>query len=556
MKLVLRIVLILSLTSVSSNFAESPELKKFKADYGILDLELLNNPCEVAEIKDFVYQKDLAKFTFASGTFYFLRYVDNRPTTAIFMGQGKAEIEIPSHTERNSLKCITKQERVSEPFEICFIRFGDNFDERVREKTTFSQSTLSWKVFNNAKQAQGEIFFKPVIQHRYDNYFELLRSCYQRADDGYFWIDFNRYVFTFDPNRPEQFRLAYEFEGGDFAITEAAILQRKEIGVYDDSALSNISYPTACVERTAAFTMGGQDGKRIENANATMKVIVNWDSLKYVSLFLDYHLHEDSIYFNNKLVDYWRRNTFDFIGVILPEYYYKGDTLEFKLWYRGKDYTSILPYVEDPQGSMVSVNLTVPGGSNYFMPGKLSENFPDGHDKIVEAASDRPYNTYRFQGYVAGADTVQVTSNVGINLNFLTLSYITKHNFTCYVPEHIQQSAAVGAFNFMTERFGAPPAAFELFISPEAGDGMPGLAYVPQVACVAEFDAFGGIDLVAGDGIGNQWFGGGLLPASDRESWMALSLPKYLSLLHVENARSPRAYFSNLYNRSDTLRKV
>ena len=552
MKSVVSGIFILTIVLVSSIYAESTEMKKFKSDYSLLDLELLNNPCQVAEVKDFVYQKDLAKFTFASGSFYFLRYVDNRPTTAIFIGQGQAKIEIPSHSERNSLVCVSKKESVYEPFEVCFIRFGDNLDEKVRERFPFTETTLSWKIFNSAKQSQGEVFFKPVIYHKFDNFFQLLRSSYQRADDGFFWVDFNRYVFAFDPNRAEQCRLSYEFEGGDFAITDAVILQRQEYGVYDDSALSNISYPTTCFERDANFTMGGQDGLRIEDAMGTIRLIVNWDSLKYVSLFLDQHLKEDSIYFEEKPVDYWRRKTFDFIGVILPKYYYKGDTLEFVLWYKGKDYISTLPYVENPQASMVNFELKVPGGSNYFMPGKL----PGENSKVVVAAPFRPYDDFRFQAYVTGADTVTVTSDVGIALNYITLSHITKHNFTCFVPENIQQTAATSAFNFMSQRFGTPPSAFEIFVSPEVGRGMPGLAYVPQVACVAEFDAFGGIDLMAGNGIGNQWFGGGLLPASDRESWMAASLAKYLSLMYVENTRGGRAYFSNLFNRSDTLHQV
>jgi hypothetical protein len=211
--------------------------------------------------------------------------------------------------------------------------------------------------------------------------------------------------------------------------------------------------------------------------------------------------------------------------------------------------------VENPAATPVSFELNVAGSSNYFLPGKISENQSSGR-KIIEAVPDRPYNTYYFQGYVAGADTLAVNSQVGIGLNFVTLSYITKHNFSCYVPENIHQQSATDAFNFMTERFGAPPSAFEIFISPEEGRGMPGLAYVPQVSCVAEYEAFGGMDLIAGIGMGNQWFGGGLRPASDRESWMAQSLAKYLSLLYVENARGARAYYSNLFNRSDTLINV
>lgn len=552
----LKTSLVSTILFISLAFSKSPEFQKFEADYDNLDLDLLNNPCEVADVKDFVYEKDLAKFTFTKGTFYFLRYVDERPTTAIYLGTGQAEIEIPARVEHNALLCISKDSLVDESFEMCFMRFADDFDKLVKEKFPVTQSTLSWKVFNRAKQGQGEVYFKPVIYHRYDNYFELLRSAYERGPDGYFWIDFNRYVFTYDPNQVEQFRLAYEFEGGDFAVTEAAILQKKEFGIYNDADLSNMDYPTTCIERAGKFTMGGQDGQQIDNGLGTIKLVVNADSLKYVSLFLDYHLNEDSIYFEGKSVGFKRRNTFDFIGIILPEYHVQGDTLEFSLWYHGKEYNQPLPYVENPKASMVTLELTAPNGSNYYLPGQMAAEDLDGRFKRIEVMPDRPYNTFRLQGYISGADTTQVLSNIGIALNFITLGYITKFNFSCYIPENIQQPSAVNAFNYLTERFGSPPAAFEVFISPEEGRGMPGLAYVPQVACVSDWEAFGGMDLVAGNGIGSQWFGGGLQPASYRESWLGLALPKFLGLLYVENSRGARAYYSALFNRSDTLIKV
>lgn len=530
----------------------SRDFKQFKGEYDLVGVDLLDQPCEVAEVKNFVYEKDLARFTFESGTFYFLRYIDDRPTTAIFIGKGNAQIEIPSNTERNSLYCITKDSSVNESFETCFIRFADNLDNYVREKFSTSQSTLHWKVYNVAKQTQGEVFFKPVIQHTYDNYFELLRSVYERAEDGYFWIDFNRYVYTFDPNQPEEFRLAYEFEGGDFETTEAAILQRKGRAVYDDSLLSNIPYPTTIIDRAGKFTMGGQDGLQVDDAEATVKMVVNADSLKYLSLFMDYHLVEDSIYFDGFPVDYHRRKTFDFIGVILPEYFYKGDTLEFTLWYKGKDFDQVFPYVENPEASTISVELAIRSGSNYYIPGKIG----DVQNNIIEAIPDRKYNTFYFQGYVSGADTVLVSSSSGIPINFIRLGHISKHNYNCYVPDNIQETSAMDAFNYMTERFGAPPAAFEIFVSPEMGQGMPGLVYVPQVVCLSDWEAFGGMDLTAGDGVGNQWFGGAMRPATDRESWTKHALSNFISLLYVEHARGSKAYYSNLYNRSDTLLKT
>lgn len=536
-----------------STFASSSEFKKFKADYKQLNIDLLNTACEVIEVENFVYSKDLATFTFEKGTFYLLRYVNGRPTTAIFSGQGSASISIPSDVERNSLRSIARDSVVNESFEYCFIRFGDNLDAKLKEQYKAERIKLNWKIYNIAKRGQGEVFFRPVIQHYYDNYFQLLRSCYERADDGFFWIDFNRYVMAFDPNRPEEFRLSYEFQGGDFTVTPAAVLQRQESAVYDNAEISKLNYATTSLKRHGKIKMGGSDGTRLDAAESSISIVINRDSLKYVSLFLHRYLREDSIYFDGARVDYKRRKDFRFIGIILPEYKYKGDTLNFRLWYKGKNFDNILPYVDNPAASKVSFEFEVRSGSNYYMPGKLAVSKSGRKTDSFEAVPEHLYNSFYIQGYVSGTDTVKYNSDIGIQLNLLRLGYINKRNFTCFIPDHTHQGAVVDAFNYMTSKFGSPHAAFEIFVSPENGRGMPGLIFAPQIVCTSEKEAFGGIDLVAGDGVAEQWFGGGLRPRSDRESWVGRALPKYLSLLFVEHNRGARSYYSNLFNRRDTL---
>ena len=94
----------------------SSEFKKFNGHYKQLNIDLLNTACEVIEVENFVYSKDLATFTFEKGTFYLLRYVNGRPTTAIFSGQGSASISIPSDVERNSLRSIARASVLNESF--------------------------------------------------------------------------------------------------------------------------------------------------------------------------------------------------------------------------------------------------------------------------------------------------------------------------------------------------------------------------------------------------------------------------------------------------------
>ena len=131
----LTIVLTLCLCLISGvAIADSDFLKQFKNDYSTLDVDLLNNDIETAEIKDFVYQKDVATFTFKEGTLFLLRYVNDRPTTAIFMGQGHAKIDVPVSAERKGLFKVSGDSLVGENFELLFMRMGDNFDLKVKEK--------------------------------------------------------------------------------------------------------------------------------------------------------------------------------------------------------------------------------------------------------------------------------------------------------------------------------------------------------------------------------------------------------------------------------------
>ena len=58
------------------------------------------NDGEIAKIKNFVYQKDVATFTFIEGSILFQKPIDGRPTAAIFVGDGLLHIDIPSPVER------------------------------------------------------------------------------------------------------------------------------------------------------------------------------------------------------------------------------------------------------------------------------------------------------------------------------------------------------------------------------------------------------------------------------------------------------------------------
>ncbi|MFZ5980986.1 MAG: hypothetical protein ACOYVF_10185 [Candidatus Zixiibacteriota bacterium] len=533
----LLLAIIFCVLSAVPAVADEAFLEEFRDNYTLVDLDLMNNVGEAADIKDFIYEKDVAVFTFEEGSIYLLRYINGRPTTAIFIGKGHARIDVPSNLESNALEWCSGKKAVDEDFEVCFIRMADDFDLKLKGKFAFEQKELTWKPFNIAKKAQGEFFFKPNRNHEYDNYFQLLRSVYERREDSYFWCDFNRYTFNFDPNRPEQVVIGYEHEGGDMVITEAAVFQRKENNVYDDRAMSNLDYPTTLLSREAEIVMGGMDGRRIDHAVTDISLMVNADSLRFVSLFLHYNLQCDSIYFENQPVDCWRRKDFNFIGLILPEYKYKNDTLSFRFWYNGKDYTTLLPFVENPQPTPYRLTFKTPNGYNYLMTGMSGYTPTADNMQEFTVTPAQPFNNFYFQPYASGFDTVPVVTNIGLTMNFINSKEINKNRFECYIPFEDFQKTTLNAFNFMCARLGVPPGTFEVFVFPEDTTryrlSMPGLMEVPQVFCNA--DGTGGLYTEAGFQAGRQWFGATMQIKSYRERWLTEATGAYLALSLVEN---------------------
>jgi hypothetical protein len=526
--------------------AETDLYQRFKQAYGQMGSNLSSNPpAEVADIAGFVYEKDVATFTFESGRIYLLREIEGRPTTAIFIGQGRAKIPVPCHVEQQALLYASGKAEVDEPFEVCFINFADDFDLRIKEKFQFKNDVLPWSDFNRSQQ--GEFFFKPVIMHTYDNYFQLLRSMFERKADGFFWIDFNRYVYSFDPNRPEEVNVAYEHEGGDNFVTDGAVMQRKEKNVYDDYRMSDISYPTTLLSREGELRMVGLDGRNIERAAIDLKILVNADSLRFVSLFLHYNLKLDSARVNGAPAEYSRRGTYTFMGLILPEYHYKGDTLDVRLFYHGKDYFQVLPSVENPAPTPHNLTFDIYSGYNYIMPAMTPLESTEGGRARFTSTPAEPYRMFMFQPYAAGYDTVTVVSDIGIMLNFITSSHIDKAHFENFIPHERFQPAVTSAFNFLTSRLGPPLATFAEFIYPEPTASMPGLIGVSQMK--SHDDGTGGVFMEAAESAARQYFGALMRPKTEREYWLMEAVPEYLSLLAVSQQIDQNVFFGELGRR-------
>lgn len=554
MKQILTVLSVFVLLFAATSNADSEFLEEFKDVYGELDFDLLKTEAAVINVSNFVYKKDVAEFTFEEGTFYLMRKFGERYTTAYFEGKGRARIVPPSKAERIDLASISPDSLVDKEFETCFIRMADDLDLALLGKYEVEMKSLPWKTYNKIKQTQLEFFFKPLIYHRYDFYFQLLRSLYERAADGYLWIKFDRYTYSFDPNRPEQVIIGYEYEGGDQTATEGAVFQREENNNYDNAELSDIEYETTILEKSGTLEMAGLDAGTVLGAAIDLTLLVNADSLRFVSLFLDRRFKLDSIKVKGNDLDFHRRHDFSFTGLILPEYYHAGDTLDITLFYRGKDYTELFPYVDDPTASRHAFDFIQPKSYNYFMPGKGEvEEISDGRVKVAVMPTNK-YRTFELRGFPTGLDTLPVVSEIGLTLNFLKWDLMSKKYSDCFIPDVDFETTMTEAFNYMAGTFGAPPGTFEVAVSPAGYRTMPGLMEAPQIACVTSgpMEAFGGFRTLAGQAAAKQWFGSLLQPATDREIWLVDALPEYASMLYIEKMMGG-TYYTNLFGRRDSV---
>lgn len=554
MKKIILFLLCLFLLINTIALSESDFFKEFKKNYDYLDVDLLNYEAEVFTVTDFVYKKDIGTFTFEEGKIYLARYINDRPTTAIFYGKGHAQIDIPSSAERNALKSISKKENIDEDFKIAIMRLGDDFDLKLNEHSQGEIQKIKWKYYAPLKDEQADFYFKPVLYHIYDNNFQQIRSIYERNADGFFWIDFNRYNFMYDPNRPEEVIIAYEFEIKDFAITDAVNLQKVSKNNYVNEKLSDFTYPTTSISKIGKIEMGGMDGTKLLRAESEMKLVINADSLKFITTFLHFHLKLDSITYEGKSIDYYRRREFNFIGLILPEYKYKGDTLSLTYWYHGKDFDYVMPYVKDPTPCLHNFTFTIPKGYNYIMPG-MGELTDAKKNKVsFNVNPETPFTVFKFQGYASGFDTVSIASDMGMPLNFIKGKHIRK-SIDCFVKDEIYEKSVMDAFNFMSKRVGPPIGTESMYVFPENFLSMPGMVEVPQILCYesGDFSALGGFNLFSGYSMARQWFGYSTKPATEREKWFKPASSLYLSFMSVQHNVSSGAYFSNLLNRRDSI---
>jgi len=518
----------------------------FKSNYDLLGTHLQERKGDLADVSDFVYKKDVATFTFVRGRMLLQKYVMGRPTSAIFLGEGHVSVVVPPHCERQSLGAITGDSVVNQEFKVCVIRMADDLDLRLNEDFDFVEGTLTRPEFQRVLNAHGERFFDPTLYDTHDNYFQLLSSAYERAGDGYFFADFNRYCFSFDPDRPEEVLIQYEFRPTDMYALNAASFQRREKGIYEDTAMSQITYPVTTLRKLADLEMAGADGLRMDHGAGTIHLVVNRDSIRFVPLFLQSRLTLDSAFCDGEQVGFSRRKDFDFVGVVLPEYRDRNDTLKITMHYHGYQATYTLPFTEKDETAPHFLRISHDRDFDYVIPFRTPGVSLDNSREQFMARIDWPLFDVSFISYSGGFDSVEVDAGLDFPVTLLR-----RNGKSLSGREDKCLKIATDALQFFSYRLGKPFGVDHLYtyLSYWLVE-MSGMMKIPTSGHRVT-DDIGGHHAMIGPVVAKQWFGSAVRRASTREDWLMKAVPEYLGLLYVQWAVGQEEFFSNLFTRQE-----
>jgi hypothetical protein len=99
--------------------------------------ELQAVPNRVAQVSGLVLTRDVARFSFENGKFYFLTSVGGRTMGAVFLGTGRMTFTPTSRIEQERLARFQKTKSLDAPFSSVVLLFADSTLAELESKLTF-----------------------------------------------------------------------------------------------------------------------------------------------------------------------------------------------------------------------------------------------------------------------------------------------------------------------------------------------------------------------------------------------------------------------------------
>lgn len=166
-----------------------------------------NNPDafngSVATVNNLVLKRDAATFTLRNGEIYFLAPVENRTTSAVFIGDGELTLTPPTDIEKKSLAIFTDSPTLTEQFTHLVLRFTDKTFDEIKASSNASLRSGGAQAARARSLYEGSTYLLRK-QLKYNMDLRTLADIYAPQRPGFFnaFIGgrrFSKLLFQLDP---------------------------------------------------------------------------------------------------------------------------------------------------------------------------------------------------------------------------------------------------------------------------------------------------------------------------------------------------------------------
>jgi hypothetical protein len=269
-----------AVSSPAGSAAPAPPVaaaESFDETYGEL-LGLAGVASRVAQVKDVVLQRDIARFTLQQGRLYQLSPIGGRTVGLVFVGQGRFALAPESRIEQDRLARIEKVRAIDTPVSAVLFLFADSTMAELEGRVTFGPGEVPGDVRDRVKDALKHLVDE--TSHTPDP--DLMGALLNRRDSELFYAHVTRpnggpLMYRLDPEEFEAVQLESKVSSRLWGRQREVITQFPRQGVVRPAGFTAERVNQAEVEKYTIETTLSPTGIGELNftAAATMEIVAD-----------------------------------------------------------------------------------------------------------------------------------------------------------------------------------------------------------------------------------------------------------------------------------------
>lgn len=541
-------------------------LKNSDANYQALRTGKLT---EVYRVRDLTLVRDVATFTFRSGSFSFLPAVAGRVAGAVFVGEGTFTLKPASEIARDYLRKIAGVYSVNEEFSSAVLYFSDETFEDIRQHAEL--------VENPARQHQQALEdVQESLRRRVDPPISLLQIMLQ--DDDVPNLEAEMLAWLYNPAQKGSFRaFIHGRKHSDlrFIVNPLGVLPK--LPAPEETALLNVNpavfsdgiwYLSHLARELNDGSARSSEDKRLLAAEHYRMVVTIDKSLRIaaacelrfrvvqtgtrvVKFDLLPDLQVTRVTVDGAEIPYIqesRRKDGSFY-IVLPEPLAQANSHQAVIEYEGSDlirYAGASGYFINPRRpwyprpgaaghATYDITFRVPRGMTALSVGTLMRKWKDGPADAFQWSSEIPLPAAGFNyGYFAEK---QPADSQSAGRSPASLSKLP--NPSNWGPVNLGGPSSRLALDIVGNAmkcfqywFGPLPYGRPAISQSPAMDSLPGLLFVPALAMTPYFHRYFPVREIIPFQVARQWWGNLVAPASFHDAWLSQGFADFATSLY------------------------